>query len=113
MKLIKKPRRLFLRISLTTILPLIIFLCIQDNSQLNSLCIITSLFTFFIFIIHYHSQRISNQLLLIKFDNKILLEHYEKDQDKISILERLHRTRTEQLEKARLELNYYIKNKDL
>lgn len=106
-------KRIYYALSLPTILPLIIFLCIQDGSQMNSLCLITSLFTFFIFIIHYHAQKITNQLLLIKFDNKVLLDHHEIDQEKINILERLNRTRTEQLEKARLELSYYRKNKDL
>jgi hypothetical protein len=104
-------KRVYYALSLPTILPLIIFLGIQADKQLNSLCLITSLFTFFIFVIHYHSQRITSQLIQIKFDNKMLLENYEKDQDKIDILLRLNNTRTQQLEKARQELSY-LKNKE-
>lgn len=99
-------KRIYYALSLPTIMPLIIFLLIQENEQLNKLCLITSLFTIFIFIVHFHAQKITNQLLLIKFDNKVLLENYEKDQDKINILQRLNRTRSDQLEKARLELSY-------
>jgi hypothetical protein len=102
-------KRVYYALCLPTIMPLIIFLLIQDNEQLNNLCIITSLFTFFIFVIHYHSQRITNQLLLTKFDNKVLLDNYETDKEKINILERLNNTRTQQLEKVRLELSYLKK----
>ncbi|GJM05305.1 MAG: hypothetical protein DHS20C09_12960 [marine bacterium B5-7] len=98
-------KRIYYSLSLPTILPLILFLFMQESKQLNQLCLITSLFTFFIFIIHYHAQKITNQLLLLKIDNKILLDHHESDQEKISILERLNNTRTKQLEKVRLELN--------
>jgi hypothetical protein len=102
-------KRVYYALCLPTIIPLIIFLLIQDDKQLNNLCIITSLFTFFIFVIHYHAQRITNQLLLTKFDNKVLLDNYETDREKINILERLNNTRTKQLEKARLELSYLKK----
>tara|TARA_R110000782_G_scaffold13730_16_gene40340 strand:- start:364 stop:822 length:459 start_codon:yes stop_codon:yes gene_type:complete len=98
-------KRVYYSLSLPAILPLILFLFIQESEQLKQLCLITSLFTFFIFIIHYHAQKITNQLLLLKIDNKILLDHHESDQEKISILERLNKTRTKQLEKARLELS--------
>jgi hypothetical protein len=104
-------KRIYYALTLPTIMPLILFLCTHGSEQMNELCLITSLFTFFIFIIHYHAQNITNQLLLIKFDNKILLEHHEIDQEKINILERLNRTRTEQLEKARLELSYLKKGR--
>jgi len=106
-------KRIYYALSLPTIMPLIIFLFFHENEQLNSLCLITSLFTFFIFIIHYHSQRITNQLLLIKFDNKILLDHYENDQEKINILMRLNKTRSEQLKKAHLELSYLKQDKNI
>jgi hypothetical protein len=105
-------KRIYCALSLPTIMPLIIFLFIQENEQMNDLCLITSLFTFFIFIIFFHSQKITNQLLLIKFDNEVLLNNYEKDQDRINILERLNNTRSAQLEKARLELNYLKSSKD-
>ncbi len=98
-------KRIYYALSVPTILPLIIFLGFQENEHLNSLCLITGLFTFFIFIVHFHAQKITNQLLLIQFDNKVLLDHYESDQEKINILKRLNNTRTEQLDKARLELN--------
>lgn len=51
----------------------------------------------------------TTQLLLTKFDNKVLIDNYENDQDRINILEKLNRTRTQQLEKAKQELDY-IKN---
>lgn len=98
-------KRIYYALSLPTILPLLIFLCVQENNQLKSLCLIASLFSIFIFVIHYHAQKITNQLLLIKFDNKILLDHHEKDLDRINLLERLNKTRTKQLETARLKLN--------
>jgi len=106
-------KRIYYALSLPTIMSLIIFLLIQDNEQLNKLGLITSLFSFFIFIVHFHAQKILNQLLLIKFDNKVLLDHHEIDQDKINILERLNKARTEQLEKARVELNYLKKSKNI
>lgn len=105
-------KRIYYALSLPIIVPLILFLLVQDNEQLNKLSLITSLFTGFIFIIHYRAQKITNQLLLIKFDNKSLLDGYESDQMKINILERLNRTRSGQLEKARLELKYLRINKE-
>jgi len=105
-------KRIYYALSLPIIVPLIIFLLIQDNEQLNKLSLITSLFTGFIFIIHYHSQKITNQLLLIRINNKFLLDGYESDQEKINVLERLNRTRTDQLEKAHLELKYLKINKE-
>ena len=102
-------KRIYYALSLPSILPFIILLFLQNDKQMHDLCIITTLFTFFIFIIHYHAQRITNQLLQVKYDNKLLLENYEKDQDRINILERLYITRTDQLEKAQFELSYLKK----
>ena len=79
-------KRVYYALSLPTILSLIFFLTLQENPQLNTLGIITAIFTFFIFIIHYHAHRIINQLLILKFDNQSLLDHYKHDQEKISIL---------------------------
>ncbi len=105
-------KRIYYALSIFTIVPLIIFLLIQDNEQLNKLSLIAGVFTFFIFIVHFHAHKILNQLILIKFDNHLLLENYEKDQDKINILKRLNRTRSDQLEKARLELSYLKTSKN-
>lgn len=99
-------KRVYYALSLPTILPLIFFLFIQEDKQLNQLCLITSVFTFFIFVVHYHAQKIANELLILKFDNKILLDHHETDQERINTLERLNRARSDQLEKAQSELNY-------
>jgi len=99
-------KRIYYAFSLPIIVPLIIFLFAQDNEQLNQLGLITSIFTGFIFVIHCYAQKITNQLLIIKFDNKFLIDGYKIDQEKINILERLNRTRSKQLEKARMELNY-------
>jgi hypothetical protein len=105
-------KRIYYALSLPIIIPLIIFLLIQNNEQLIKLGLITAVFTFFIFVVHYHAQKITNQLLLLKFDNSVLIENYENDQEKINILKRLNKTRTQQLEKARLELSYLKKQKD-
>ncbi|HIF51980.1 MAG TPA: hypothetical protein EYQ42_10735 [Thiotrichaceae bacterium] len=102
-------KRVYYALSLPTILPLILFLALQNNVQLNSLSLITSIFAFFIFTVHYHTHKMTTQLLLTKFDNKVLIDNYENDQDRINILEKLNRTRTQQLEKAKQELDY-IKN---
>jgi magnesium-transporting ATPase (P-type) len=98
-------KRIYYALSLPAILPLILSLYFQDGEQMTSLCLITLIFTIFIFIIHYHSQKITNQLLLIKFDNKVLLQNYDTDQEKINILMKLNKTRSKQLERAQLELN--------
>lgn len=105
-------KRVYYALSLPTIVPLIFLLLIQGDEQMKSLCLITTLFTFFIFVIHYHAQKITNQLLLVKFDNSVLLDNYENDQEKINLLKNLNKTRTQQLENARLELSNLKKQTD-
>ncbi len=96
-------QQIYYALSLPAITPLIFYLLFHNNEQINKLGIITIIFTAFIFIIQYHSHKIINQLLVFKYDNKLLLDNYEHDQNKISVLEQRHNA-------TKKELNSFIEN---
>jgi hypothetical protein len=97
--------RIYYGLCIPMIVPLIYFLISHEDEQLHKMGNIAALYTGFVFVIQYHAHKIINQLLMIKFDNKLLLDSYEKDQDKIDILNRLNNTKNKQLERARYEIN--------
>ncbi|GEM_PF-3153675 len=90
-------QRIYYTLSLPAITPLIFYLLFHNNEQVNKLGIITIIFTVFIFIVQYHSHKIINQLLVFKYDNKLLLDNYEQDQDKINDLEQRHNATKQEL----------------
>ena len=91
-------RRVYYASCLPAIVPLILFLLYQDNEQLNKLGNITIIFSMCIFVMQYHSHRIMNQLIISKYDNKSLLNNYERDQARINVLELLNNARKKELE---------------
>jgi len=90
-------QRIYYGFNIPMLLPLIIFLLIQNNEQFNKLSIILIAFTVCIFIIQYYAHRAINQLLMIKIENENLLDGYEVDQDRIKDLQNLNNSYTIQL----------------
>ena len=94
-------QRIYYAFTLPIIVPLIIFMLYKNNDLIHKLCMITTAFTVCIFVVQFHAHRMIYQVLIIKLDNKNLLNGYELDQDRIKIMERLHESSTIQLETAK------------
>ncbi len=64
-------------------------------------------FVFFIFIIQYHANKVINHLLMIRLNNKVLLEGYEINQNRINTLKEMYHASEEQpgIVREQLELS--------
>jgi hypothetical protein len=102
-------QRIYFGFNIPAIVPLIFYLLTHNDTLLQQLCIITIVFAVFIFIIELQAYKIINQLLIIKLDNSLLIESYDKDQLKINTLQSLNELRANQLKKALAELNFLKK----
>jgi hypothetical protein len=112
-------QRIYYGFNLPLILPLIFFLLSRDDEKLNTLGSLVIILVIFIFVIQLLSHRIINQLLMVKLDNKNLLNTYEVDRERINILERLFNTKAKQVKElryalkvCRLKLDQLTQNKD-
>ena len=99
--------RIYYGFNIPMLLPLIIFVSIQNNEQFNKLSIILIAFTVCIFIIQYYAHRAINQLFKIKIENENLLHGYEVDQGRIKNLESLNYVYSMQLSDTMDELDLY------
>lgn len=97
-------KRVYYGFNIPVIVPLIFYFISQDNAQLNKLGMMFVAFVIFIFIIQYHSHKILNQMISVKLDNINLMDGYELDQSRISILDKMYNTNLKELEKTKLEL---------
>lgn len=97
--------RVYYGFNLPAVIPLIIYLLSRGDELLNMLGAITIVFIGFIFLIQYDAHKAINQLLVIKLNNRFLLDGYEEDQQKIRALEKQNRNIDKELESTRLELN--------
>lgn len=100
-------QRIYYGFNIPMLVPLIIFLAIQNSEQLNKLSIILIAFTVCIFIIQYYAHRAINELLMIKVDNENLLHGYEFDQKTIENLESLNYSYIMKLSDTMDELSLY------
>lgn len=98
-------QRMYYGFNLPALIPLIIYLLSQHDELLKSLGIIIIIFIGFIFLIQYDAHKVINRLLVIQFDNRHLLNGYEKDQRRIKDLEALSYIKDIEIKKARTELN--------
>jgi len=90
-------QRIYYGFNIPMLLPLIIFLLIQNNEQFNKLSIILIAFTVCIFIIQYYAHRAINQLLMFKIKNNNMFDEHKVDQDRIKDLQGLNNSYTTQL----------------
>jgi hypothetical protein len=97
-------KRIYFGFTIPTIVPLIIYLLYQQNELMNKLCTVIIAFVVFIFVIQFHASKIINQLLLIKLNNKNLLDRYELDHDRIHDLAKLYNYTTRKLNNTQDEL---------
>lgn len=98
-------QRMYYGFNLPAIIPLVVYLLSNSDELLNSLGIILIIFVGFIFVIQYDAHNVVNQLLVIKFDNRHLLNGYEKDQRRIRDLQGLNNIKDVEIKKIRTELN--------
>lgn len=98
-------QRVYYGFNLPAVIPLVIYLLSRNDELLNMLGAITIVFIGFIFLIQYDAHKAINQLLVIKLNNRFLLDGYEEDQQKIRSLEKQNRYIDKELECTRLELS--------
>lgn len=98
-------QRVYYGFNLPAVIPLIVYLVSRGDQLVNMLGAITVVFVGFIFVIQYDAHKVINQLLLIKLDNRFLLDSYERDQRRISKLEMLNKNKDEEIKKIRVELS--------